>query len=44
MNELELLAVVWGLDHFCLYIYDKPINLLTDHQALEPLIKRNSSN
>ena len=44
INELELLALVWGLEHFRLYIYDKPINLLTDYQALEPLIKRNRSN
>ena len=44
INELELLAVVWGLEHFRLYIYGKPIELLTDHQALEPLIKRNRSN
>ena len=41
INELELLTVVWGLEHFCLYIYGKPNKLLTDHQALEPLIKRN---
>ena len=40
----ELLAVVWGLEHFRLYLYGKPIKLLTDHQALEPLIKRNRSN
>ena len=44
INELELLAVVWGLEHFRLYFYGKPIELLTDHQALEPLIKRNRSN
>ena len=44
INELELLAVVWGLEHFRLYIYGKPIELLTDHQALEPLIKRNRTN
>ena len=44
LNELELLAVVWGLENFRLYIYGKPIELLTDHQALEPLIKRNRSN
>ena len=43
-NELELLAVVWGLEHFCLFVYGKPIELLTDHQALEPLIKQNRSN
>ena len=44
INELELLAVVWGLEHFRLYIYGKTIKLLTDHQALEPLTKRNRSN
>ena len=44
INELELLAVVWGLEHFRLYIYGKPNKLLTDHQVLEPLIKRNCSN
>ena len=41
--ENELLAVVWDLEHFRLYIYGKPIKLLTDHQALEPLIERNRS-
>ena len=44
INELELLGVVWGLEYFRLHIYGKPIELLTDHQALEPLIKRNTSN
>ena len=44
INELELLAVVWGLQHFRLYIYGKPMKLLTDHQALEPLMKQNCSN
>ena len=41
INELELFAVVWGIEHFRLYIYGKLIKLLTDHRALEPLIKRN---
>ena len=44
INELELLAVVWGLEHFRLYIYGKPITILTDHKSLEPLLKRNRSN
>ena len=44
INELELLAVVWGLEPFRRYIYGRPIKLLTDHQAREPLIKRNRSN
>ena len=36
--------MVWGLEQFRLYIYGKPIKLLTDYQALEPSIKRNRSN
>ena len=44
INELELLAVVRGSEHFRSYIYGNPIKLLTDHQALEPIIKRNRSN
>ena len=41
--ELELLAVVWGLEKFRFYLYGKN-NLYTDHQAPEPLIKINRSN
>ena len=41
---MEFLAVVWGLEHSRLYIHGKPTKLLTDHQALVPLIKRNRSN
>ena len=37
INELELLAIVRGLEHFRLHIYGRPIELLTDHQALEPI-------
>ena len=44
INQLELLAVVWGLEQFRLYIYGNPIELRTDHQAPEPLTKRNRSN
>ena len=44
INELELLAVVWGLEQFRLYIYGNPNEILPDHQALEPLVKRNISN
>ena len=39
-NELEMLAVVWGLEHFRLYIYSKPVKLLTDQKSLEQLIKK----
>ena len=41
INELELLGTLWGLKHFRYYVYSKRLNLLTDHQALQPLLKRN---
>ena len=44
IGELELLTVVWGLEKFRFYLYGKKVFLYTDHQALEPLIKRNRSN
>ena len=44
IGELELLAVVWGLEKFRFHLYGKKVYLYTDHQALEPLIKRNRCN
>ena len=44
IGELELLAVVWGLEKFRFYLYRRKVHLYTDHQGLEPLIKRNRSN
>ena len=44
IGELELLAIVWGLETFRFYLYELKVNLNTDHQALEPLIKRNRCN
>ena len=44
IGELELLAVVWGLENFRFYLYGKKVYLYTYHQALEPLIKRNRCN
>ena len=32
---------MWGLEYFRYYVYGKRVNLLTDHQALQPLLKRN---
>ena len=40
INELELLGASWGLEHFRYYVYGKRVNLLTDHQALQPLLKK----
>ena len=44
IGELELLAVVWGLERFRFYLYGKQIQSFSDHQALEPLLKRNKTN
>ena len=41
IGELELLSVVWSLKKFRLLLYGKTVFLYTDHQAFEPLIKRN---
>ena len=35
---------MWGLEKFRFYLYGKKVYLYTDHQALEPLIKRNRCN
>ena len=44
LGELELLAVVWGLERFRFHSYGKQVQLFSDHQALEPLIKKNKIN
>ena len=38
INELKLLGAIWGLEYFRIYVYGKRVNLLTDHQALQPLL------
>ena len=44
VGELELLAVVWGLERFKFHLYGKQIQLFSHHQALESRLKRNKSN
>ena len=44
VGELELLAVVWGLERFRFHLYGKQVQLFSDHQALVPLLKKNKSN
>ena len=44
VGELELLGVVWALEHFRYYIYGKPVKLYTDHQSLQPLLRKNRVN
>ena len=44
-KRTEVISSSMGTGTFSsVYIYGKPIELLTDHQALETLIKRNRSN
>ena len=44
VGELELLAVVWGLEPFRYYLYGKQIQVYSDRQALELLLKRKKTN
>ena len=43
-NELELLAVVWSLEHFKHYLQGSEFTLQTDHQALLTALKDNRGN
>ena len=43
-NELELLAVVWPMEHFKYYLYGSGFILQTDHQALLTALKENRGN
>ena len=40
VGELELLAVAWGLERFRFFLYGKQIQLFSDHQAIEQLLKK----
>ena len=43
-NELELLAVVWSLEHFKHYLYGTEFTLQTDHRALLTVLNENPGN
>ena len=44
INELELLGVVWSVEHFKYYLYGKPFTVITDHRALFSIMRENRSN
>ena len=44
INELELLGVVWSVEHFKYYLCGKPFTVITDHRALLPIMRENGAN
>ena len=44
INELELLAVVWSIEHFKIYIYGVSFGIVSDHKALQSVLKSNKGN
>ena len=43
INELELLAVVWSIEHFK-NVYGVAFGIVSDHKALQSVLKSNKSN
>ena len=44
INELELLAVVWAIEHFKNYVYGENFDVVSDHKALQSVLKVNKGN
>ena len=44
IDELELLGVVWSIEHFKYYLYGKPFTVITDHRALLSIMRGNRAN
>ena len=41
VNELQLLAVVWAIEH---YVYGEKFQIISDHKALASVLKPNRGN
>ena len=44
INELELLAVVWSVKYFKNYVYGVRFGVVSDHKALQSVLKSNKGN
>ena len=44
IQELELLAVVWSIEHFKNYVYGVEFGVVSDHKALQSVLKANKGN
>ena len=45
VGDFELLVVVWGLERFRFHLYGQQVQLFSDHEAVETLLKKkNKSN
>ena len=44
INELELLAVVWSVEHFKNYVYGVAFGIIPDHKALQTVLESNKGN
>ena len=44
INELELLAVVWSVEHFKNYVYGVRFAVVSDHKTLQSVSKSNKGN
>ena len=44
INELELLAVVWSIEHFKNYVYGVAFGIVSDNKALQSVLRSNKGN
>ena len=44
INELQILAIVWAVEHFKIYVYGVQFKMLSDHKALMTVLRPNRGN